>query len=92
MTTTTYITDISHDLDLTDYAGDFVADYDMDAIHSDWVDEIQARLPQGVTLLGNGQVIAELDVADAAREINWGELLEDIDVAPIFERHEKTGH
>jgi hypothetical protein len=90
MTTTTQITNIAHLLDLADYAGDFLADYDMDAIRSDFIDEIQARLPSGVTLLGNGEVIADIDVDDQARELDWDEILEDIDVAPIFERHDLT--
>lgn len=90
MTTTTQIANIGHLLDLADYAGDLLADYDMDEVRSDYVDEIQARLPQGVTLLGNGEVIADVDVAEQARELDWDGILEDIDVAPVFERHDKS--
>lgn len=88
--TTTQITNIAHLLDLNDYAGDFVEDYDMDAIHEDFLDEIQARVPRGVTVFRNGDVIADVDVADEARDITWGDITEDIDVAAIFDRHDKT--
>ena len=87
--TTTQITNIAHLMDLTDYAGDFFDSYDMDEVHEDWLTEIQARVPRGVTICNNGDVIAELDVAEEARGIDWGAITEDIDPAPIFERHER---
>lgn len=91
MPTTTDITDIGDQLDLTTYAGDFAQDYDWDAVKADYIDAINREVPEGVTVYGNGQVIAEVgEAADAARELDWHELLESIDVAPIFQRHDVT--
>lgn len=90
MTTTTQITNIAHLLDLTDYAGDYIADYDMAAVHADYLKAIQRELPAGITLHANGDVIATLARADRARGLHWRALANSIDVAPIFERHDRT--
>lgn len=92
MAATTQITNIAHKLDLTDYAGDFIDDYDMDAVHADYVTELNDLLPDGVTLTRNGDIYAEVDVADEARETDFTELAEQINVAAIFERHDQTAH
>lgn len=88
--TTTQITNIADLLDLTDAAGDFLDDFDMDAVHADYLAEVNLSLPTGIDVLANGGVIADLDRADFAREIDWKELTDNIDVAPIFERHDRT--
>jgi hypothetical protein len=94
MATTTQITNIAHELDLTDYAGEFIDDYDMDAVHADYVqllnDDLAGNGYRSVRILANGDVIAELDEADAAREIDWRDLTNERNVAPIFERHDRT--
>lgn len=92
MATTTYITNIADNMDLTDYANEFIDDYDMDAVYSDYWSAVQERLPEGVMLFSGGDVVATLEQADLARDIDWDDLLEDIDVAPFFERHEKTSN
>jgi hypothetical protein len=87
--TTTQITNIAQYLDLTAYAGDFVEDYDMDAVHADYVSLINCDLPDGITLCRNGDVIAEVELADQAREIDWSDLTNERNVEPIFERHQR---
>lgn len=87
--TRTLITELPpHELDLVGYAGDFVADFDMDAIRADYLTLINDELPAGISVHANGQVYATLDQADNARDIRWHDFLEQLDVEPIFERHE----
>jgi hypothetical protein len=94
MATTTQITNIAAKLDLTAYAGDFVADFDMDAVHADYVqllnDDLAAAGYRSVQILTNGDVIAELDEADKARDIDWDDLTNERVVEDIFERHDVT--
>lgn len=90
MTTTTQITNIAQQLDLTDYAGEFVDDYDMDAVHADYVSMLDCDLPDGITLCANGDVIADIDLADQARNIDWSDLTSRRPVQEIFDRHDVT--
>jgi hypothetical protein len=83
--TTTDILDVPGE-----YYGDHVDDYDHDAIRSDYRDAIQELLPAGVVLALNGQVFAELDVADEARAINWAEIAEAVDFDAIVARHDRA--
>lgn len=87
MTTTTQVDNIPQRLDLTSYAGDYLTDFDMDAVHGDYVAAINERLPAGVTLADNGMVFADVDVAYDL-ELDWDEITADIDVAAIFQRHD----
>lgn len=86
----TPITNIAHLLDLTAYAGDFDGDYDMDAVHRDYADAVQAALPEGAYLYGNGEVVADVEIADQVRELDFKEIADSIDAAPIFERHDRV--
>lgn len=90
MATTTQITNIAHLLDLTDYAGEFIGDYDMDAVHRDYVELLNCDLPDGIDLLANGDVIADLSLADQARDIDWVDFTNERNVESIFDRHDKT--
>lgn len=72
------------------YYGDHAGDYDHDEIRSDYRDAIQAVLPEGVHLALNGQLLAELEVADEARAIDWAEIEEQVDFDAIAERHDLT--
>ena len=83
--TTTDILDIPGE-----YYGDHVDDYDHDAIRSDYRDAIQELLPAGVVLALNGQVFAELDVADEARQIDWRKIAEEVDFDAIVARHDRA--
>lgn len=87
MTTTTQVDNIPQRLDLTAYAGDYVDDFDMDAVHGDYVTAINDRLPAGVTLADNGMVFADVDVAYDL-ELDWDAIAGDVDVAAIFHRHD----
>jgi|GEM_PF-564703 len=87
--TSTPITNIADLFDLSAYAGDFIGDYDMPAVTRAYISAIGDLAPDGVLVFANGDVIAELDVADEARHINWKELADSIDVAPIFRAHER---
>jgi hypothetical protein len=93
MTTTTQITNIANKLDLTDYVGEFIDDYDMDAVHEAWADYLDAQLPDGITLCRNGDVIAELDLADQARDMDWDAFVNEQSYAElirILTRHDRT--
>jgi len=86
---TTFIVELSpHQLDLSGYAGDFADDYDMDAVRADFISLINCELPDGISLCANGQVYATLDQADNARDIDWSDVCNRLNVEPIFERHE----
>lgn len=94
MTTTTQITNIAHLLDLGAYVGEFADDYDMDAVRKDYVtmlnDELATTGDSGIVILDNGDVIAELDMADRARDIDWADFTNERNVGPIFDKHEST--
>jgi hypothetical protein len=64
--------------------------FDMDAVHADYMHEINTRVPVGVAVAANGMVFAVVDVAEEAREIDWQAIADDIDVAAIFQRHDVT--
>ena len=90
MATTTQITNIAHLLDLTAYAGDFINDYDMDAVHADFLDQLNRDAFDGITIHANGDVIADVRMAGIARQIDWQSLVDGIDAAPIFESHDRA--
>ena len=70
------------------FFGDYAGDFDIDAINDEVLDELNALLPDGVTIAANGMIFAEAEVADAARGIDWRELLDRIDVDTIMIKHE----
>jgi hypothetical protein len=91
MTTTTQITNIADRLDISAYAGDFVDDYDMDAVHADFVVRLNENLPDGVFLANNGDVYAEVgDAAEKASEIDWKEFVDETPSEDLFERHDRV--
>ena len=93
MATTTQITNIAAKLYLGDYIGEFAGDYDMDAVHADFVSALNCDLPDGITLCANGDVIAELPLASQARDIDWDTFVNDTGEAKlirILERHDRT--
>ena len=88
MSTTTVVTNIASLLDLSALFGDFAADFDVNAIHSQYVLALQdaARpIVPSVIVCHNGDVIADADEADAAREIDWTELADGIDMGSRLE-------
>ena len=71
-----------------EFYGDFASDFDTVAINAEVLAKLNALLPDGVTIAANGMIFAEAEVADAAREIDWRELLDQIDVDAIMIKHE----
>jgi hypothetical protein len=102
MATTTQHANIAHRLYLGDYVGEFADDYDMDAVHTDYIAAIQALLPEGVTLLSNGDVLVECDMhfnSDVDWStvphnedglVDWSELVDSVNIDAILERHDRT--
>lgn len=70
------------------FFGDYAGDFDIDAINDEVLDELNAMLPRGVTVARNGMIFATIEAADEAREIDWRELLDQIDVDAIMIKHE----
>lgn len=68
------------------YAGDFAADYDLDAVAADWNAAINAQLPEGVVMANNGQIFypAEFDLDT----IDIKDIVEGIDLDTIMQSHE----
>ena len=73
-----------------EFFGDYAGTFDIDAINDEVLDELNAMLPRGVTVARNGMIFAEVEMADEAREIDFAELLDAIDVATIANAHEVT--
>ena len=71
-----------------EFFGDYAGDFDIDAINDEVLDELNAMLPRGVTVARNGMIFAEAEVADEAREIDYREVLDQIDVDAIIIKHE----
>ena len=71
-----------------EFYGDFASDFDTVAINAEVLAKLNALLPDGVTIAANGMIFAEAEVADAAREIDYSELLDQIDVDAIMIKHE----
>ena len=71
-----------------EFFGDYAGDFDIDAINDEVLDELNAMLPCGVTVARNGMIFATIEAADEAREIDWRELLDQIDVDAIMIKHE----
>jgi hypothetical protein len=92
--TTTQITDISALLDLTAVYGDHADDFDTDAVQDEYVAALQdaaAEFAPSITVHANGMVFADVAETDAAREIDWDELADGIDLSAIMGRHDITG-
>lgn len=73
-----------------EYYGDYVDDYNHNAIRTDYQQAVQAALPEGVYLMANGMVFAEEDAVDAAYGIDWSEIAESVDIDEIIQRHDRT--
>ena len=71
-----------------EFYGGYAGHFDTDAINDEVLDELNAMLPRGVTVARNGMIFATIEAADEAREIDWRELLDQIDVDAIMIKHE----
>lgn len=72
---------------VSDYLNEFAADYDVEAIVNDYVDAVNAALPDGVTLNGNLFFGPHPRPDDSSERIR--EAIESVDLAPIAARHER---
>ena len=87
MTTTTQTGTVDYRV-AADYYGDFAHEYDTEAIDAEVLAQLNILTPEGVSVAANGMVFATIEVADEAREIDWRELLDQIDVDAIMIKHE----
>lgn len=87
MTTTTQTGTVDYRV-AADYYGDFAHEYDTEAIDAEVLAQLNILTPEGVSVAANGMVFATIEAADEAREIDWRELLDQIDVDAIMIKHE----
>ena len=86
--TTTEIADIGDLLILTDWYGEYAADFDTAATHAAYVDAVQAaarEIAPDVVVTRSGVVYIYVTDPDAevARQIDWKALVESVDVSAI---------
>lgn len=72
----------------TEYFGDFANDFNIDAINAAVLNAYDAALPHFMTILGNGDVLAEFDRRDEAAAVDLNTLFEQVDVDAIVQLHE----
>ncbi len=70
-----------------DYIARIGADFDTEAVDDAVLAKLNALLPTGVVVHRNGKAFADADVAEAAREIDWTALLEQIDIDELLAEH-----
>lgn len=70
-----------------DYLATVGADFDVEAVDDAILARLNALVPPGVTVHRNGKAVADEAAADAARTIDWSELLSRIDVDQILADH-----
>ncbi|MBW8871740.1 MAG: hypothetical protein JF618_06090 [Leifsonia sp.] len=70
-----------------DYFARVGADFDTEAVDDAILAELNRMLPRGVVVERNGKVLAEEEVADEARALDWEALLRRIDVDQILAEH-----
>jgi hypothetical protein len=73
-----------------EYYGGFVYDYDAEAIQSDFVAAINVvarKIVPSLTVARNGMVFCDTEDADRAREINWAEIMDEINLVPLLDLH-----
>ena len=71
-----------------EFYGDFANDFDTVAINAEVLAKLNALLPDDVTIAANGMIFVEAEAVDAAREIDYREVLDQIDVDAIMIKHE----
>lgn len=74
-------------LNLDDWFGLHFDEYDIEAVRQEVLELANERLPEGITLFINGDVIADLAVLDQLDDIEWHELATPEELPAIAERH-----
>lgn len=71
----------------SDYYARVGADFDTEAVDDAILAELNSRLPAGIVVERSGTVLAEEDMAEVARSLDWPALLQQIDVDQILADH-----
>jgi hypothetical protein len=82
----TEITTIDYTVPADVYAR-YGADFDTEAVNDAVLAELNAIVPEGVVVQRNGKVFAERHVEDVARELDWQQLIDSIDLDQILAAH-----
>jgi hypothetical protein len=85
---TTEITVVNYAVPAETYV-EYGADFDTEAVNDAVLAELNARVPDGVTVLRDGKVVAEHSVVAKARDLDWAALLASIDLDQILAAHAK---
>ncbi|PJJ62113.1 hypothetical protein [Compostimonas suwonensis] len=86
---TTEITTIDYTVPAETYVA-YGADFNMEAVNDAVLAELNGLVPDGVTVLRNGRVVAEGSAAAAkARDLDWDSLVKSIDLDQILASHGK---
>lgn len=67
-----------------DYLATVGADFNAEAIDNAVLAKLNQLVPMGVVVHRNGKAFADEDVAERARQIDWAELLKQIDLDQIL--------
>ncbi|MDR6970181.1 hypothetical protein [Leifsonia shinshuensis] len=70
-----------------DYLARVGADFDTEAVDDAILAELNRMLPEGIVVERSGRVLAEEELAEEARSIDWDALLRQIDVDQILAEH-----
>ncbi len=82
----TEITTIDYTVPAEVYAR-YGADFDTEAVNDAVLAELNAIVPEGVSVQRNGRVFAQEHAESVARELDWKQLLDRIDLDQILASH-----
>ena len=71
----------------SDYYAQVGADFDTEAVDDAILAELNRKLPAGIVVERSGKVLADEELADVARGLDWPALLREIDVDQILADH-----
>ncbi|CAM5288634.1 hypothetical protein GCM10023068_27790 [Leifsonia shinshuensis] len=71
----------------SDYYAQVGADFDTEAVDDAILAELNRKLPAGIVVERSGKVLADEDLAEVARSLDWQALLQQIDVDQILADH-----
>ncbi|MEY9854339.1 hypothetical protein ABH923_004017 [Leifsonia sp. EB41] len=71
----------------SDYYAQVGADFDTEAVDDAILAELNRKLPAGIVVERSGKVLADEELADVARGLDWPALLQQIDVDQILADH-----
>ncbi len=71
----------------SDYYAQVGADFDTEAVDDAILAELNRMLPSGIVVERSGKVLADEELAEVARSLDWPALLQQIDVDQILADH-----